>query len=59
MSLAHRLNTMERQLRELLEWKASIEQALAEEESVPEDQPLLTLDGEQAGGERDQTQSLG
>lgn len=59
MSLAQRLNKMEQQLRELMEWKAGIEQALADEDAGDEEKPALTLDGDLAGGTRDQTQSLG
>ena len=57
MSLQHRLNAMERRIRELEEWRASIEQAIEDEEAP--DEPIRTLDGEQDGGERDQMESLG
>lgn len=34
-------------------------EALAVEAEEQEEKPLLTLDGDEAGGERDQSQSLG
>jgi hypothetical protein len=60
MSLAKRLNQMEARIRALEEGQALhaqvIEAAVEEAEEV--DQPQLTLDGEEHGGERDQDQPL-
>ena len=61
MSLTKRLNDMERRIRELEQWKEGIELVLAHElaDSDEHEGPALTLDGDPAGGERDQSQSLG
>lgn len=61
MSLQHRLNAMERRIKALEDWKATVEAALeaedlAEQEDKPE--PIRTLDGDEHGGERDQNQPL-
>lgn len=66
MTLARRLNAMEAEIRtlrgtvdELSKWKASVDDALADEEA-DEEQATTTLDGERVeAGDRDQTQSLG
>ena len=57
MSLAKRLSSMEARIRSLEEWKATIEGALLAEDEQ-EEQPALTLDGEDAGGERNQDEPL-
>jgi len=59
MSLAKRLNEMERRIRELQDWRASIEAAIAAEEEEDRPAPQIDLDGDLVPGERDQTQSLG
>lgn len=62
MSLSERLNRMEQEIRDLKAWKADIEAAFAaaaEEDEQGEEKPVRTLDGEEAGLGRDQTQSLG
>ncbi len=58
MSLSKRLNDMERRIQALEAWKASIEQAIEAEDEADNPAPTLTLDGESAGGERDQDQPL-
>jgi hypothetical protein len=59
MSLAKRLNAMERRIAELEEWKREVELAL-EAEDARADVEHQTLDGDVFdAGERDQTQSLG
>lgn len=58
MSLSKRLNEMERRIQTLEAWKASIEQAIEAEDETDNPTPTLTLDGEEAGGERDQDQPL-
>ena len=57
MSLSKRLADMEARIRKLEAWKADIEQGLLEEDQDSA-APLLTLDGQEAGGERDQDQLL-
>lgn len=52
---------MERRIKALEDWKATVEAALeaedlAEQEDKPE--PIRTLDGDEHGGERDQNQPL-
>lgn len=59
MSLQHRLSAMERRIRELEDWKATVEAAIEAEEADQHGEPERTLDGDQAGGERDQMESLG
>lgn len=61
MSLAKRLNEMERRIRALEEWKQDVEQALAEEEAsaATQEDPGVDLDGNANGTERDQSASLG
>ncbi len=68
MSLTDRLRRIEQRLAELESKVATgeqvqeaIVQALeegAEAGEVPEGEPMITLDGEHAGAERDQSQSL-
>jgi hypothetical protein len=59
MTLAKRLNEMERRIKELERWKSGVDEALVAEEQ-DEQQPSITLDGDSYdAGERDQTQSLG
>jgi len=68
MSLTERLRAIEGRLTALEakvaqgeQVQEAIVQALeegAEVDEVPEDEPLTTLDGEDAGAERDQSQSL-
>ena len=59
MSLAKRLNAMERRIAELEEWKREGDLAL-EAEDARADVEHRTLDGDVVdAGERDQTQSLG
>ena len=55
MTLAKRLNDMEARLRDMEQWRASIDEALQDEE---EEQPILTLDGEYTPGDRDQDAPL-
>lgn len=50
--LEQKVDTLTRLVRTLVD-------ALAQDEGDPADHPALTLDGEQAGQERDQGQSLG
>ena len=64
MSLAKRLAKIEANqaalsvfVKALNEWKATIEGALLAEDEQ-EEQPILTLDGEDAGGERNQDEPL-
>lgn len=61
MSLAKRLNEMERRIRGLEDWRHEVEQALAEEEAAAshQDDPGVDLDGQSNGSERDQSVSLG
>lgn len=59
MSLQHRLSAMERRIRELEDWKATVEAAIEAEEAEQQGEPERTLDGDQAGGERGQMESLG
>lgn len=61
MSLQHRLNAMERRIKELEDWKASIHAAIEAEDQAEQDdqhEPIRTLDGQVMGGERDQNQPL-
>ena len=68
MTLARRLNAMEGEIRalrgtveQLMQWKASVEEALAEEDEGEEHAAqTTTLDGERIESrERDQNESLG
>lgn len=61
MSLAKRLNEMERRIRELEDWKQDVEQAIADEAALADDEPDpgVTLDGEPNPRARDQLESLG
>lgn len=58
MTLAKRLNDMERRIKALEEWKGTVEAAIEAEEADDQPEPERTLDGEQVGGERDQNQAL-
>ena len=68
MTIARRLSAMEAEIRalrgtveQLMQWKAGVEEALAEEDEVEEHAAqTTTLDGERIESrERDQNESLG
>ena len=68
MTIARRLNAMEAEIRalrgkveQLSQWKASVEEAIAEEDEAEEHAAqITTLDGERVEArERDQNESLG
>ena len=61
MTLAKRLNSMERRIKALEERFGALDDALAEEEQDQQQDPeTLTLDGERVEArERDQNESLG
>ena len=58
MSLADRLQRMERRIAELEQFRDQVLASLADEEAA-ESVAIMTLDGESGGRERDQSQSLG
>ena len=55
MTLSKRLASMEARLKALEAWKGVVEEAIEEED---QEQPELTLDGDESPGERDQDQPL-